>query len=140
MLRQIVKVALATRNMINKFNLGGASTKIEFLPGKDWFELTNTPGSFDFTEKTKTESPGVSFEQKLKCNYTRYGRMDDNQVHVWGKSDLFLRLEYNTGEIEIIGCPDFPTHLDYTFSGGKSSLYKFEFTCNTIYRPFSLLV
>lgn len=140
MLRQVVKVALATRKMVNKFQVGRSVVKIDFFAGKNWFELTYTPGTLNYTNKSNLASPGVSFEQKLKCNYTRYSGKDENRVDVWGESDLFLRLEYNTGEVEIVGCPDFPVRLNSTFDEGDSSVYKLEFVCNTIYRTFTLAV
>lgn len=139
MIRQIINVSLAAMKSVNKFQVGISQVKIEFLPGKSWFLLTHTPGTFDLSEKQKTDASGVLFEQKLKCNYTRYERTDDNRVHYWQMADLLLKVEYNTGETEIIGCPAFPVRLNATLEVGKSTVYKLEFTCSTIYRALSLV-
>lgn len=138
MLRQIIGIAIATASLVNKFQHTSASAGIEFLPGKDWISLDNlTAGSCEYTEKAKNTDTGVQYEQKIKAEIPQ-GKLTNTMLHRLENRHLFVRLTYNTGEMQVIGCPDFPAKLTGTLNVKQNGSYKLEFTCNSIYRAFRL--
>lgn len=137
MLKQIISISVATASMINKFQNTQTIALIEFLPSKAWMTLDVTPGTSEFSEKAKITNAGVTYEQKVKTEIPS-ARIAKDTVLQFERFHLFVRFTYNNGDVQIIGCPDFPARLTADLSVKKSSYYKLEFACNTIYKSFHL--
>lgn len=138
MLRQITSIALLTSRLINRFQISGTVVKIEALPGKDWISLPITPGTFSFSEKSRREGGNLSYEQELKCNLRAGDPVPP--LATLEAAHIIVRIGYNTGELEVIGCPDFPARIATDLDVKQSSTYSLKFTCSTIYRTFKLYI
>lgn len=137
MLRQIIKISVITFRGINLFQMNNSSVRVELLPGKSFYELNPTLKTINFSEKSEYGDAGTSYEQKLSCNVTV--ESDSARVSYLEHSRLVVKLEYSTGEIEIMGTLEFPVILTVSMDVNNSSIYKFEFICKSIYRLLKLV-
>lgn len=133
MLRQIIKISVITSRSINMFQVNDPFVRIELLPGKQFYELNPTLKTINFSEKPDNGNSGISYEQKLSCNVT-VEKSNNKLINYLERSRLFIKLEYSTGEIEIMGTMEFPVILTASMDVNNSSIYKFEFVCKSIYR------
>lgn len=132
--QNIIKIDIALMSWLNQVKAGIHSIDVEFVSGKSWYELQFTPGTGDFSEKSKNSEAGVSYTSELKCNIP--GDREDilNDILNLENRELMVRFAYNTGEIKVIGIPDFPVKMTSDLSVNKSGLYKLTFSCDSIYR------
>lgn len=138
MLRQIIKISVITCRAINLFQMNNSSVRIELLPGKSFYKLNPTLKTINFTEKSENGNAGTSYEQKLSCSVT-VDKSDNALINYLERSRLVVKLEYSTGEVEIMGTMDFPAILAVSMDVNNSSIYKFEFVCKSIYRLLKLV-
>jgi len=140
MLQQITSLAIATPSMFNEFQHTSSVVKIVFLPTKDWVVLDGiTSGTIEFSDKTKQTDAGEIHDQKIQAKIPT-AKLPNNLLPELGRNSLILRLTYNDGKIEIIGCKEFPVRFQKNASTKQSSYHTLEFTCNTIYEPFRLML
>lgn len=139
MLRQIIKISVVTSKAVNIFQRSGSRILVELLPGKSFLDLRPTLKTIKLEEKSKRSTPGTSYEQKLSCNITINEENNSSQINYLEHSQIFLKLEYSSGECEIMGSPEFPVYLNASMDVDNSSVYKLEFSCNTIYRLLKLI-
>ena len=138
MLRQIIRVSVIAFRAINLLQVNGSSVLIELLPGKSFYELDPTLETIKFSEKSDNSVSGTSYEQKLSCDVT-IKESNNKFVNLLERSRLIVKIEYSTGEIEIMGTFVFPVFLAASMNVDSSSVYKFEFVCKTIHRLLKLV-
>ena len=140
MLQQIISLAIATPSMFNEFQHTSSVVKIGFIPTKEWVVLDGiTSGTIEFEDKTKQTDAGEIHDQKIKAEIPTH-KLPNHLMAELGRNSLILRLTYNDGKIEIIGCKEFPVRFQKSASVKQSSYHALEFTCNTIYEAFRLIL
>lgn len=137
MLRQIIGISVATASVIKKIQNTQTTASIEFLSGKNWMMLDVTSGTSEFSEKAKITDAGVEYEQNIKTQIP-CARITKDMVLQLEQFHLFVKLTYNNGDEEMVGCPDFPVRLTADLNVKQSGYYKLVFTCSTIYKTFHL--
>ncbi|WP_294141619.1 hypothetical protein [uncultured Sanguibacteroides sp.] len=138
MLRQIIGISVVAFRAINLFQVSGSSVWIELLPDESFYELKPTLKTIKFSEKSENSESGTSYEQKLSCNVT-VQESNNKLINNLECSRLIVKIEYSTGEIEIMGTSVFPVFLTANINIDNSSVYKFEFVCKTIHRLLKLV-
>lgn len=137
MLRQIIGISVATASVIKKIQNTQTTASIEFLSGENWMMLDVTSGTSEFSEKAKITDAGVEYEQNIKTQIP-CTRITKDMVLQLEQFHLFVKLTYNNGDEEMVGCPDFPVRLTADLNVKQSGYYKLVFTCSTIYKTFRL--
>lgn len=138
MLRQIIGISVATASVIKKIQNTQTTASIEFLSGENWLMLDVTSGTSEFSEKAKITDAGVEYEQNIKTQIP-CARIKKDMVLQLEQFHLFVKLTYNNGDEEMVGCPDFPVRLTADLNVKQSGYYKLGFTCSTIYKAFQLI-
>lgn len=133
-IQHITRIDIAFINWLNKIRYSPRYINIEFIPGKNWIELGFTPGSGDFSEKSKTTEAGTTYTSELQCKIPGDRNEILNDILNLESRELIVLISYNTGERKVIGMPEFPVKMTSDLSVNKSGLYQVTFSCNSIYR------
>lgn len=106
------------------------SRNVSFKSGKTWQDIYFTPGTAEFSEKSKDTEAGDLFEQSLKFIFPGEDEYNLASLDLVLGRPALVRIEYSSGMSKLLGAIDNGAKLSQvTQISSKVSGSQMEFTC-----------
>jgi len=108
---------------------------VTFLSGKSWQEIYLTPGTFEFSEKSKDNDAGDLIEQSLKFIFPGEDESNLSDLDAVIGRPVLVKIQYHTGGSKLMGDMLNGAKLSQINQvSAKSTGSQLEFSCMASYR------
>jgi hypothetical protein len=134
MLQYIISLKVFRSKLLAAFQSSGQWASLTLPPSSQWIDLPFTPGSAKFTEKAVTSDDGVSYDSTLTFSRSGDSESDTNLMRNLELYGLVVLVAYNTGEIKVVGSPDYPAHLTVEQTTENNNVFLHNIVRSGVYR------